>query len=301
MLGMALFLLVLASVVTYYTPDRYYVPTALFLALAFLGCGQAGGLSFADMGLGPRSVLSGAIWGGAIFAVVGLAYGAGIHIPHLEPAFADKRSQEASGRQIASKALIDVPLGTVILEELAFRGVVFGLVAQWWSQTRGGSGTTAAIAISSLLFGLWHVLPSLSMHESHAMSEKLGHGHRGRVLAVLGTVVATGLAGVGFALLRVWSGSLLAPMGLHWALNSFGSVAAWWVGRRARHRAAATARHAERERMRRQGELHRERRHRERRQQERAAAAQAPEPGITDRSGAAQTVGEQPWDEDYAI
>ncbi len=299
MLGMALFLLVLASVVTYRMPDRYYVPTALFLALAFLGCGQKGGLSFAEMGLGPRAALSGLIWGGGVFAIVGLAYGAGIHIPHLEPLFADKRSQEASGRQIAAKALVDVPLGTVILEELAFRGVVFGLVAQLWRDTRGGSGTVAAIVASSLLFGLWHVLPSLSMHESHAMSEKLGQGRRGRVVAVLGTVVATGLAGVGFALLRVWSGSLLAPMGLHWALNSFGSVAAWWVGRRARHRAVASARHAERERLRRQGELHRarrheERRHQERRHQERSAAEAA---GVTPSVG-----GELgPEDGDYVI
>jgi hypothetical protein len=35
-------------------------------------------------------------------------------------------------------------------------------------------------------------------------------------------------------MLVVWSGSVLAPMGLHWATNSTGSIAAWLVGRRRR-------------------------------------------------------------------
>ncbi|HEX6887896.1 MAG TPA: CPBP family intramembrane glutamic endopeptidase, partial [Candidatus Nanopelagicales bacterium] len=43
---------------------------------------------------------------------------------------------------------------------------------------------------------------------------------------------ATGGAGVGFAMLVVWSGSILAPIGLHWTMNSTGSIAAWLVGRR---------------------------------------------------------------------
>ena len=40
------------------------------------------------------------------------------------------------------------------------------------------------------------------------------------------------VAGVLFALLVVVSGSVLAPMGLHWAMNGPGSIAAWLVGRR---------------------------------------------------------------------
>ncbi|MGV1006415.1 MAG: CPBP family intramembrane glutamic endopeptidase [Candidatus Nanopelagicales bacterium] len=232
MLGWAIFLLLMASIVTYYTPDEFYVPTALFLSLAFLGCGMIAGLTVNEMGLGARALIKGLIWGGAVFTLVGVAYGAGIAIPRLEPLFADKRMQEISARQIASKALVNVPLGTVILEEVAFRGVVFGLFQRQWD-------TRAAVLGTSLLFGLWHVLPSLSMHESHEMGGRLGQGRRGQLVAVVGTVLATGLAGIGFAMLRMVSGSVVAPMMLHWALNSFGSVASWWVGRRSRHRARA--------------------------------------------------------------
>ena len=53
----------------------------------------------------------------------------------------------------------------------------------------------------------------------------------GELATVVVTILATGAAGVGFALLVVVSGSVLAPMGLHWATNGPGSVAAWLVGR----------------------------------------------------------------------
>ncbi len=56
------------------------------------------------------------------------------------------------------------------------------------------------------------------------MGREAGHG------AV--TILATGGAGILFALLVVVSGSVLAPMGLHWAMNGPGSIAAWLVGRR---------------------------------------------------------------------
>jgi membrane protease YdiL (CAAX protease family) len=89
------------------------------------------------------------------------------------------------------------------------------------------------VAGSALLFGLWHVLPALEMHDAHSLTSQLGSGWRAKVGTVLGTILATGSAGVLFAMLVVWSGSVLAPMGLHWAMNSTGSIAAWLVSRRA--------------------------------------------------------------------
>ena len=35
-----------------------------------------------------------------------------------------------------------------------------------------------------------------------------------------------------FATLRVWTGSLLPPIGLHWALNGMGVALAWWLADR---------------------------------------------------------------------
>ena len=38
--------------------------------------------------------------------------------------------------------------------------------------------------------------------------------------------------GVAFGLLRLWTGSVLPPMGLHWAVNAVGLAAAWALARR---------------------------------------------------------------------
>jgi membrane protease YdiL (CAAX protease family) len=220
-------LLVVASLVTYWAPQRFYIPVSLLLTVAFVEVGLLGGVSLEDMGLAPHTWVPGLAWGGACIAGMGIIYGLGLSVPKLEPLFSDKRAQEATGGQIAAKALLDVPFGTVLLEEMAFRGVVFGLFYEEW-------GTGWAVLWSSVLFGLWHVLPSLSMHESHDM---LPNSARGKVLAIVGTVIATSVAGVLFALLRVVSGSVIAPACLHWSINSFGSLAAWFVGRRVARRA----------------------------------------------------------------
>jgi membrane protease YdiL (CAAX protease family) len=73
-----------------------------------------------------------------------------------------------------------------------------------------------ATVTSSVLFGLWHILPALGSNT----------GPGGAGIRVAGTVLATGLAGLGFCWLRARSGSLLAPALLHWALNGLGLLAA---------------------------------------------------------------------------
>jgi uncharacterized membrane protein len=58
------------------------------------------------------------------------------------------------GRAALLAALVVVPLGTVLPKELAFRGLLLALLGR-------GHGVRAAALMSSGLFGLWHVLPSL--------------------------------------------------------------------------------------------------------------------------------------------
>jgi len=92
---------------------------------------------------------------------------------------------------------------------------------------------TATIG-SSVLFGLWHVLPSLSLPTDNvAVGEAVGTGQSAELISVLSTVAFTGLTGVLFCELRRRSGSLLAPAGLHWATNALGvlaSAAVWAWG-----------------------------------------------------------------------
>jgi membrane protease YdiL (CAAX protease family) len=122
-------------------------------------------------------------------------------------------------------ALVVIPLATVLPEEIAFRGVLWGLVTR-------DRGARVATITTSVLFGLWHVLPSLRLNEVNpAVAAVVGDGWPAVVVAVSGAVLFTGLAGVLFCELRRRSGSLLAPIGLHWAVNGLGVlVSALMVG-----------------------------------------------------------------------
>ena len=79
--------------------------------------------------------------------------------------------------------------------------------------------------MSSGLFGLWHVLPSMGAATSDAgVGGVLGTGG-----TVVGTVLFTAVAGVVFRVGQRWSGHLVTPILLHAATNSLGALVAWWV------------------------------------------------------------------------
>jgi len=103
-----------------------------------------------------------------------------------------------------------------------------------WALLRRGRGRRTATVVSSVLFGLWHVLPSLGLAADEAVGTVVGRGASGQVMSVLGTVLFTGLAEVVFCELRRLGGSLLASAGLHWAVNGLGVLAAavWAWGSR---------------------------------------------------------------------
>ena len=227
-LALLLLLMLAASITTFKASPHVYVRVALAWTVAFLTFGQPAGLSLAQMGLANWA--TGVLWALAAVGIIGGGLLAGVHIPRLHPLFADERAINVSGTEVAVKSLVEVPMGTVLLEEVVFRSVLLGmLVAQF--------GTVVGVAGASLLFGLWHILPSLEMHDSHSLTSQLGSGWKGKLVTVVGTIVATGAAGVVFSMLVVWSGSILAPVGLHWSMNSLGTVAAWFVARRGRARA----------------------------------------------------------------
>jgi uncharacterized protein len=196
---------------------------ALLLWLARLA-----GLSWAELGLGPGTWRPGLRWAGAEIAIVAAVLAAGAALPLTREAFRDNRYHLDLAQALLT-AFVLIPLGTVLLEEVAFRGVLWGLV-------RRLRGTAAATAVSSALFGLWHVLPSLGLTtDNEAIGGAVGTGRSAQAVAVLGTVLFTAASGVVFCELRRRSGSLLASAGLHWATNGLSvlaSAAVWaWATR----------------------------------------------------------------------
>jgi membrane protease YdiL (CAAX protease family) len=221
-----------ANLATNLLPDRWYVPVCLFGTVVLLGLAAAAGLSAADLGLGRDTLLPGLLWAAFVIGLTSVGYLVAASIPKARGAFADQRAMSAAGPTIVRRVFVAIPFGTVLLEETAFRGVLFGLILVQ-------HGSVWAVAVTSVLFGAWHLLPARAMHASHdTVSAAFGQDRRGRVLAVLGTVAFTAAGGVVFALLRLWTDSLLPPAGLHWTLNGLGVAIAWWLARRPSGRAS---------------------------------------------------------------
>ena len=197
-------------------------------AAGLLLVARRAGLSWQELGLGPGTWRRGARWAVAEIAAVALVFAIGAALPLTRGAFRDTRYDVGWGDALLT-AFVLIPVGTILLEEVAFRGVLWGLL-------RRGRGAVAATVVSSALFGLWHVLPSLGLATSNqAIGSTVGRSTSGQALSVLGTVLFTALSGAVFCELRRRSGSLLASAGLHWATNGLSvlaSAAVWAWGTR---------------------------------------------------------------------
>jgi membrane protease YdiL (CAAX protease family) len=229
--GVVLLLVLINIVNNRVAPQTHYLLWSFGGSVILLAVGLLDGNSWTDMGLGWRYLLPGLIWAAAAIGLITAVYVVGSLFRRTRAAFHDERMGEMSGGRLMFQALVEVPFGTVLFEEIAFRGVLFAMLARRY-------GLVWAIVGSALLFGLWHILPSIGTHEQNpALGSVVGEGRKGNILAVLLSVLTTALAGVLFAGLRVFSGSVLAPMGFHWATNGLG-YAFSWVLIRARNRGA---------------------------------------------------------------
>jgi uncharacterized protein len=201
-------------------PRRAHLVTGPLGAVALLAVGRAAGLSWASLGLSVSQLLPGLAYGAVAAGAIALVYVVGMALPLTRRAFLDTRYQIPM-RAAVLMSLVTIPLATVVFEEVAFRSVLWGLL-------EADHGPAVATALTSVLFGLWHILPALDVTgTSTAISDGGRSPDRRRVvLTILGTVLFTALAGVVFAELRRGSDSLVAPVLLHWATNGLAVVAA---------------------------------------------------------------------------
>jgi membrane protease YdiL (CAAX protease family) len=181
------------------------------------------GLSWEQLGLGRDRLRPGAVWAGAAVGVVAAVYLLGVLLPATREAFLDPRYHMGAS-QAAVTAFVLIPLRTVLLEEVAFRSVLWGMLSRHMS-------SWAVVAVSSALFGLGHVLPSLSYASAHPGLDPWSEtGALTTALVALGTVLFTAAGGVVAGELRRRSGSVVASVGMHWATNGLGvlfGLAAW--------------------------------------------------------------------------
>jgi membrane protease YdiL (CAAX protease family) len=191
----------------------------LTAALALIA--WSAGATRADLGLGRADMPAGLLYGAGAMGVVLLVLVAAAVIPATNGFLHDSRAQIDGGRLLYELG-VSIVLLTAIPEEFAFRGVLLGSALRLWGPWR-------ASLVTSALFGLWHIAPTLhTMSDNREFAGAAAHTG-GQVLLVLGSVAVTFVAGLVFCWLRLRSKSLIAPVMAHVATNGLALTVAWFA------------------------------------------------------------------------
>lgn len=196
---------------------RWYTPVNAGAAGAALAAARATGLTAADLGLStwrPGRI------GATLAAAIAAGYVTAAILPGTRRFLADKRVTRLDSRGVLYQVTYRIPIGTVLWEEVAFRGVLQAAL-------RRVLPGPAAIAVTSGVFGVWHIRPTMGALRINGLA-----GDRRQVTArVTAVVVVTAGGGALFSWLRARSGSLATPVLLHLTTNCAGLLAAWTLAR----------------------------------------------------------------------
>jgi uncharacterized protein len=212
---------------TVFTLARIFVPlgpsavgiSALTVLLALFA--RWAGATRLDLGLGRRDMRSGLLYGTAAFGIAAaienvVLFLVAVSVIPATSGFLNDTRAHISGGRLFFELAVSITLLTAIPEEFAFRGVLLWSALEltrqrrwwwwwwwwwWW----------CAILITSALFGLWHIAPTLHTMSDNPAYGGLTGGVAGQVLLVLGNIGVTFIGGLVFGWLRVWSKSLIAP------------------------------------------------------------------------------------------
>lgn len=202
-------------------PGWAYVPWNVCVAVLLVVLGRSV-VTPEQMGL--TRWRSGAAWGAVLFVLTAGVLLLGLTMPVFHEMFHDRRVEAGVGTWLY-QVVVRIPLGTALLEEVAFRAVLPALFALRWGVLRG-------YVAASLCFGLWHVLPALTLNEVNpVMTRWFGTGAGGVAVAVLFAVAGTLVAGLWWCWVRHRSGSVLATLLGHTASNSVAYTIAFLVNR----------------------------------------------------------------------
>ena len=202
-------------------PEALYIPANLLAAAVLAWLAWRSGATADLVGLRRDRLGRGIAVGSLAAALAMLVVGGLTMLPWTRSFLADDRFIGVPGTEVLYETLGRIPLGTAVGEEIIFRGVVLGLLLRRFTVGR-------AVLAATVLFGLWHVLPTLDSLETNPAGDVL-ESPAETVAAVAGAVVTTAIAGVVFSWLRFKASSVVAPILLHVAINSSAYLAGWLV------------------------------------------------------------------------
>jgi len=126
-------------------------------------------------------------------------------LPEGRTLLRDQRMAGMTACVAATEVLLRIPLGTVVLEEVAFRGLLPALCGE---------------RVSCVVFGLWHIAPTRRGLDLNGITSP-----HARPKAIAGACLATAVAGAYLCRLRR-QGGLAAPVIAHAAVNGLATIAA---------------------------------------------------------------------------
>jgi len=191
-------------------PAAAYAPVNVAVACLAVLAVHGLGVSWRDLGLARDRISAGLRLGALMLLPVAAGVAVAVALPATRGWFLDETILEAGTGQALYAVLIKIPFGTALAEELIFRGALLGLFLRrhrpW-----------VAVALSSVVFGLWHVVSTAGRLDTNQAADTASGWER--VAIVAGAVVFTAAAGLFFGWLRLRSGSVLAPWLTHTGVN----------------------------------------------------------------------------------
>ncbi|MDT7803766.1 MAG: hypothetical protein QOI78_7199 [Actinomycetota bacterium] len=194
-------------------PGWAYPVCGLVAALVLVGLARAAGLSWSELGL--RSFRRPALVGLAGAGVIAVVFGIALAVPALRTVYQDGRVGTPDVGQLLWLTCGRILFGTVLIEEVAFRGVLPALLG-----ARDDRWRWPPILGAAALFGLWHYLPALAIGRNAAVHAVFG-GTPVVVLQVL-AMAAAGVAGIFLHWWRHQGHGVLASVIVHFTTNAGG-------------------------------------------------------------------------------
>lgn len=228
-LGFILLIAVYSIVITKIIPKKLYSFSNLIIAFGAILYGVFFGISLQQLGISLNLML--------VNMLIGLALSMPIIIftilfssfPTFRKHFSHQPNQNYNWRQFAYELGFRIPFGTALSEEVIFRSVLFAILLT-------NHSVILAIIFDSIIFGLWHVFPTLHTVEDHKpLNDKLKNKYQRNMLAVLVSIITTSILGAGLAILTLKTKSFISAWILHSAINGsavFGGYFAIWRTRR---------------------------------------------------------------------
>lgn len=219
-------ILLYGIVLSRFIAPRFHFVANVLTSVIAICVALALGLSFDDLGMGLHVVLKGLLIAIGVSATVIVGVFIVASLPPLKHYFV--LAQHMKPTRVAYETAVRIPLSTALTEEIIFRGVLLGVMLTQYD-------TVASVAICSVVFGLWHILPSLDRFRMHSGITKTKRLSAGYVLATIG---ATAIAGVFFSWLRIMAGSIVAPWLTHWSINASAMLASAFLAHKSNKKAA---------------------------------------------------------------